>query len=131
MPVPDPTVATVIFPLVQVPPLTLLLRVADAPTHIDVLPLIVPGAARTVTVANAVQPVVLVYVMTAVPLLTPVMIPEKKPAVAMPVALLLQVPPVVALLSVVVVPAHNTLVPVMAAGDVLTVTVATATHKPT
>jgi hypothetical protein len=46
--------------------------------------------------------------------------PEDRPTVAIPVLLLLQVPPVTALLKVVVEPAHTVVVPVIAEGVVLT-----------
>jgi len=58
--------------------------------------------------------------MIAVPADTPVTIPEV-PVVAMPAALLLQVPPLVASLNVVVEPEQIVTVPVMAAGKGLTV----------
>ncbi len=54
--------------------------------------------------------------MVAVPAATPVTTPVL-PTVAMPVALLLHVPPVVALLSVVVLPTVTVAVPVMVPAD--------------
>jgi hypothetical protein len=66
-------------------------------------------------------------VPAATPLTTPVL-----PTVAMPVALLLHVPPVVALLSVVVLPAVTVAVPVIVPADgkgfTVTVVVALAVH---
>lgn len=61
--------------------------------------------------------------MVAVPELTPVAMPVDEPILAIAVLLLLHVPPAVASLSVVLNPTHRLLLPVMAAGDVLTVSV--------
>ena len=52
------------------------------------------------------------------------------PMLPMPVWLLLQLPPLVVLLRVVVLPSHSAAVPLMAAGDVLTVTVAVVRQPP-
>ena len=52
----------------------------------------------------------------------PVTIPDDEPTVAIPVALLLQVPPAGASVNVVVNPAHTTSVPAMVPGNALTVT---------
>ena len=57
------------------------------------------------------------------PVATPLIIPFPEPIVAMPVLLLLQVPPVVRSLRVVVCPVHTTGVPVIPAGNGLTVTI--------
>jgi len=62
--------------------------------------------------------------MVADPPETPPTIPLVRPAVAMLVVPEIQVPPVVVLDSVALVPAQNVLVPVMAAGEGLTVTTA-------
>ena len=64
--------------------------------------------------------------MAAVPAATPVTAPSNESAVAMPVLLLLQRPPVVALPSVNVKPAHSGVVPVTPAGRGFTVIVAVA-----
>ena len=58
--------------------------------------------------------------MFVVPAATPFTIPESKPTVAVPVLLLLHVPPT-ASLSVIFDPAHTFIVPVIAAGNGLTV----------
>ena len=55
---------------------------------------------------------------------TPVTMPEELPTVAEVVGLLVQVPPVGVLPISMVAPSHTTLVPVMAVGTGLTVTVA-------
>ncbi len=56
------------------------------------------------------------------PAATPVTMPVPLPTVALVTALLVQLPPVVALLSVVVAPIHANVVPVIVAGLGLTVT---------
>ena len=50
MPVDDPTVAMEVLPLVQVPPLTVLLKVDVVPGHSEVVPLIVPALVEELTV---------------------------------------------------------------------------------
>jgi len=60
--------------------------------------------------------------MVAVPVLMPVTEPVLEPTVATPVLLLLQVPPPVALLSVVLAPIHTVDDPAMADGTAFTVT---------
>lgn len=60
--------------------------------------------------------------MVAVPAATPDTTPVDEPMVAIVVGVLLHVPPPVASASVVVAPAHNDIVPVMPAGEALTVT---------
>jgi hypothetical protein len=60
--------------------------------------------------------------MVAVPALTAVSTPVTEPIVATDALLLLQAPPVVALVSDEVLPAQSTVVPVIAEGAALTVT---------
>ena len=62
--------------------------------------------------------------MVTVPAVTPVTIPVLAPTDAVPVLLLLHVPPVVAELSVVTAPVHTVDAPDIAAGNGLTVTTA-------
>lgn len=95
IPLAEPIFATEAFPLVQVPPVTLLVNVPVLPAHIDMRPPIVAGAAFTVTVAVVLHAPT-VYVITAVPAATPATIPEEEPTVATSVLPLLQVPPLVA-----------------------------------
>jgi len=82
----------------------------------------VDGARLTVTTAVAAQPPV-VYDITAVPGTEPltVPVPPVPETVAVPVADELHEPPPVVLLSVDGVPMHMFILPVMAAGDALTV----------
>ena len=80
------------------------------------------GNAFTVYTLVAKQPLLRVYVIVAVPALTPVVTPVVLPMLAMPASLLLQVPPPVLLVSVVLKPTHALEVPVMATGTAFTVT---------
>jgi hypothetical protein len=66
----------------------------------------------------------------AVPAETPLTIPEPEPMVAMDVAVVLHAPPASASLSVVVAPAHNVAVPVIADGLGLIVIVALLAISP-
>lgn len=113
----------VLQPVLQSPPVTLLLRVAVAPTHSPVAPVMGPGAGLTERVVVVKQPVGSVYVMTAVPNDMPVTIPLVSPTVATPVLLLAQVPPPV-FVRVVVVPAHKAVAPIMGLGNGFMVMVA-------
>ena len=60
------------------------------------------------------------YEMVAVPAVPPITVPVA-PTVAIPVELLLHVPPLVASSNAVVAPIHKLVVPVIVAGDALTV----------
>lgn len=123
-PVAEPIVATPVVPLIQVPPEVASLSVIVDPSHTAVLPVIVAGNGLTVTVVLVLQPVGNVYVITDVPVATPVTTPEEEPTVAIPVLPLVHVPPDEVLLNVVVDPTHTFVVPVMVAGNGFTVTVA-------
>jgi hypothetical protein len=79
------------------------------------------GVGLTVTTLVAKQPVDRLYVMALVPAATPLTVPVPEPTVAMPVALLLHVPPPVALARVVVRNGQTAVVPVIDAGNGLTV----------
>jgi hypothetical protein len=67
-------------------------------------------------------------VIVAVPNARPLVIPLADPIVAILVLLLLQVPPVVASVSVLVYPRHTFRLPAIAAGVVFTVTTTTVAH---
>ncbi len=108
-PVPAPTVAVDIMPLLQVPPGAGLLSVIVWPTHTDDGPVI--GAPMlTVTVLVVTQPVVEVKLMTALPVLMPPNTADEvvdEFTTAISVLPLLHVPPPgVLLASVMVWPAH-------------------------
>ena len=64
--------------------------------------------------------------MVTIPEVTPVTVPEVEPMVATPVLLLVQLPPEVASVNVVVKPTHTFVVPPIAAGFGLTVKLVTA-----
>jgi hypothetical protein len=126
MPVTSPIVfteATDVLPEVQLPPPVPLFSVVDWPTHIVIVPLITAGSAFTVTSAVRRQVVGSVYVIVVVPLDTPITRPAEL-TVAMPVALLLHVPPIGLLIRFVVLPSHTSCVPVITAGSAFTFIVA-------
>jgi hypothetical protein len=113
-PVPATTVATDVLPLLQVPPLVILVRVVVEPEHIDADPRIADGDAFTVTVILALPPGS-VYEIIAVPAVKPETIPVPDPTVATVLLLLLHTPPVVASASVADDPAQTKEVPVTGA----------------
>jgi len=71
----EPTVATVVLLLVQVPPPAVLPSVVVAPAHTCNVPLITDGAKFTIMVVVVAQPAAVVYVITVVPARAPVTIP--------------------------------------------------------
>jgi hypothetical protein len=112
--------------LLQVPPALALLNVIVEPTQTLARPVIGAGNGLTVTVVVVIQPVT---VAVNVIVITPALIPESTPVVALMLptagALLLHVPPPVVKFSKVIVPPTQTWVgPVMAAGSGCTVTTA-------
>ncbi len=124
-PVVNPTVAIPVALLLQVPP-PASLNVVVKPEHTVSVPNIADGNGLTVTTAVIIHPVGSVYVIVAVlavATVPPVTIPVVKPTVAIPVALLLQVPPP-ASLNVVVKPEHTLRLPNMVVGNGFTVTTA-------
>ena len=76
-------------------------RFITDPSHTTPLPLIVAGRPFTVIVFVVVQPVGSVYVNVVLPDITPLTTPDAS-IVAVPGALLLHVPPVVAFRAVIV-----------------------------
>jgi hypothetical protein len=95
------------------------------PTHTVVFPAIAVGIVLTVKGIVETQPALVVYNIFAVPPDTPVISPVVTFAIATVVLLLLHVPPNIALLSVIVVPWHTVVVPVIGAtGFTVTVVVA-------
>jgi hypothetical protein len=77
----------------------------------------------TVTALIAVQPVPVLYVIVAIPVVAPVTMPVLLPAVATMGLLLLHVPPGVLFVKVTDEPEHRVAVPPMAAGGRFTVIV--------
>ncbi|WP_345078726.1 hypothetical protein [Nemorincola caseinilytica] len=115
MPVLDPTVAIDVALLVHVPPVVAEDNVVVAPIHTDRVPVIVAGAAITVTIAVLMQPNLL-YVILAVPAPTPVATPVDALIVATPVLLLLHVPPEGVQERELVLPSQKDIVPVIGPG---------------
>jgi len=111
--------------LLQVPPVEMSLKVVDAPEQIAVTPDIAGVAAFTVTIVEVEQPrevnVITDVATLLLPETTPVTTPEEF-TVAVPVLLLLHVPPVVVSPKAVVAPWHTFVMPVIDAGTGLTVT---------
>jgi hypothetical protein len=91
-------------------------------------PPIAAGGPLTVTVTVARQPVLSVYVIIDEPVAIPVTTPDVDPMLATAVLLLFQVPPGVASLSVLVLPMHRAVVPVIGRGFGFTVAVAVTIH---
>ena len=94
---PDPviTVATAGVPLLQVPPPASPLSEVVKPWHTLNVPVMAVGNALTVITFVLLQPPLNVYIMVVVPAATPVTLPNAS-TVAVAIAPLLQVPPVVA-----------------------------------
>ena len=121
-PVPPTTVATVVPPLVQVPPVVPSVNVIVEPTQNDEDAGILDGAALTVIIVVTVQPVPNEYVISDVPDNTPVTTPV--PAIVATVVVpLVHVPPVVPSVKVIVEPAQNEDEAGIADGSPFTVTV--------
>ena len=125
-PLAEPTVAIPVLLLDHVPPLVVLLHVADDPLQITVDPAIVCGVGAvivTVFVAVLTQPLTVTeYVINDVPAETPVTMPEEEPIVATPVLPLVHVPPLEVLDKVPVAPEQIEVVPeiVCAVGEPFT-----------
>lgn len=125
-PVPGTTGAIADGVLVHVPPAVASLSVVVLPVHTVVVPVIAAGNGLTVMTADTLQPLgARVYTAVAVEgtvTVPPVTTPVPRPIVAGP--LMLQEPPPVALVSVMVLPLHTLAGPPMAAGNAVTVTMA-------
>ena len=118
----EPTVAFALL-LAHVPPVPSV-RVIAAPWQTDAGPPINDGFTLTVTGFVIKQPVpVTVYLITGTPDETPVTTPVDETTVARPAERLLQVPPVVVSLNVVVAPTQTDDAPVIIDGNGLMVTV--------
>jgi hypothetical protein len=117
------TVATPGAELVQAPPEVASLRAVVEPIHAYAVPVIAAGCVFIVTIFVAGVPQPIEYVIVQVPAETPVTIPVDEPTVALAVLLLIHEPPPVVLANVVDDPAHIVAVPVIAATELLTVTI--------
>ena len=125
-PVEEPTVANAVLLLLHVPPGVATVNVVVCPTHTLLAPLTDVGGATIVTVRAAMQLVESVYVIVAVPVVMPFTTPDEEPMVATDGLPLLQVPPEVASLSMVVMPVQAYANPDIGEGSGLTVMVRTA-----
>jgi hypothetical protein len=128
----EPTVAIPVALELHTPPEVALPSVMFAPAHTDDAPVMVPAFGSGFTVIDLVadtlpQLLVTMYEIIAVPAATPVVIPVE-PTVAIPMALELHTPPVVALLRAIVAAAHTADAPVIvpALGNGFTVIVLVA-----
>jgi hypothetical protein len=121
-PVPLTTVATPVLALAHVPPVVPSVRVIVEPTHTGDDPGIADGVVLTVTTVVVVQPVPREYVIIDVPDIIPVTTPVPPTTVATVVVPLVQVPPVVPSVKVIVVPAQKADEAEIAPGNVFTVT---------
>lgn len=121
------TVAMVVKLLLQVPPVVACDRVVVLPAQAKAVPKMRVGNGCTVITVVTVQPVPNEYVIVAVPALKPRTTPVVAPMLAMPVLLLLHVPPPL-LVRVSVAPAHTVAGPPMAEGADTTLAVAVLTH---
>ena len=106
----------------QVPNVEVVANTAVLPTQTLSEPVIAAGNGFTVIGVSAKQPVGIRYEMLAAPAKRPDTIPESEPTVAIAGLLLTHTPPDIVLASVVVAPAHNAAVPVLAGGWVFTLT---------
>ena len=128
---PEETVAIAGVALLQVPPEVASLSVTEVgtdPPQIVAAPVTAAGLALTDIGFTTMQPPGTVYVILSVPAATPATIPVE-PAVAVPGALLDQVPPDVEWVNEVVVPVQTTPEPLMA-GNALTVPTTNELHPP-
>jgi hypothetical protein len=124
-----PVPLTEVVPLDQMPPPVVLLNVTVVPAHTAAGP-VMDGAVLTVTIVVTLHEPPNEYVITAVPVLKLETMPVD-PTVATAGVPLDHVPPGVMLLKVVVLPAHMPVMPVIATGGGVTVTVVTTAQPPT
>ena len=120
-------VATALLLLVHVPPPVTSISVVVKPIHTLAVPVMAPGMGFTVMVFVVLQPVGSKYVITGVDVPdTPVTMPVAEPMVASVVIELLQMPPGVVLLKVVVAAIQTVAGPEIADGSGLIVTACVA-----
>lgn len=126
----EPITAMPILELDQMPPGEELEKVVFCPIH----PFVEPEIGETeikIDIGAVLKHAPNEYVIFAVPAASPVIKPVVGLTLATPVLLLLQIPPVVVLLSAVVAPRHTLVSPVMFAGIGFTVTMVVAVQVPT
>jgi hypothetical protein len=122
----EPTAAIPGDAELQDPPGTPSVRVVVVPAQTVETPAIGVGELVTVTVIVALQPVVAVYVITLVPMATPVVIPVDEPIVATAGVPLAHAPPGVDT-SVIIAPTHSAVGPVIV-GKAFTLTALVLAH---
>ena len=123
-----PTVATEALPDIHTPPGTLLVNVVVEPAHTVDTPDVTPGFTLTDTGNVLLQPVPNVYVISAVPAVTPVTTPVAGFTFPMVMFELLQVPPDGELDRLVVRPIQVLGIPAMGDGSASTVITFTVLH---
>jgi hypothetical protein len=121
----EPIVATAVLLLLHTPPAVASDKVVVAATHTVVAPVIPAGKGLTEKEVVTKQPAGNVYVMVSGPCETPVTKPVTEPTVANAVLLLLHRPPPETSLKALTRPTQTLVIPVIAAGDGLTVTAIT------
>jgi hypothetical protein len=127
IPVEEPTVALAVVLLVHVPPVVELKSVVVPPAHTLSVPPIAAGRGFTVIDVVLWQPVGRLYVIVAVPVVTPVTVPVADPTATL--LLPLHVPPGVLFVKVTCDPTHTlVLPPAIPAGKGFTVNVAVLKH---
>ena len=125
-PLREPTVAAKVLLLLHVPPPEPFERVIVSLAHKADPPIMGPGERLIVTDVTATHPAGEVYLITSVPVVTPVTAPVD-PTVAMLVVMLTQVPPAGLPLSVMIAPTHSAEGPVIT-GMGFTVTTVDVLH---
>jgi hypothetical protein len=101
-PVPEFTVPIVALLLLHTPPVTAFAY--EAVPHTSTGPVIIAGIAFTITLIFETQPPLVLYLIVDVPADRPVTTPDEASTVATKVFRLLHVPPLTALLNVIVLP---------------------------
>ena len=116
IPVAEPIVATATFADAHMPPEVASLSVVVPPLHITVVPVMGAGLGLTVMVVLVVQPAVEVYMIVTVPGVRPVNTP---PILIVPTKglELVHAPPGVRQPTVIVLPTHTEVAPVIGAGN--------------
>lgn len=103
----EPTVATEVLPLIQMPPSGEVDNAIPVPGQKGILPAIAEGVVCTVIGFTDLQPVGKVYVICSVPAAMPFTTPVPVPMVKNPLPLALHVPPAGDALAVIIAPLHT------------------------
>jgi hypothetical protein len=122
IPVPGPTVATAVLPLLHAPPVVASFKIVVPPGHRVKVPMI---GVRTMTDMDVVaeQPAMVVYTIVALPTFSPLTTPLELPMPTIEGPVLTHVPPVTASLKVAVPPRHTVEGPIIGVnGSIVIVT---------